>query len=72
MKINQPRNPNGRWRKAYLSDFGIKDSQIAACRMVCGSCGYGKEIAWVPVLKTGFCPKCTNQENHIKLGDTNV
>ena len=66
MKANQRREPNGRWRKTYLSDFGIKDSELAMCKMVCGKCGYGKEETWIPILKTGKCPKCGNQENHIK------
>lgn len=33
--------------------------------LVCASCGYGKDQPWRPVLITGYCPNCKNQEGHL-------
>ena len=61
-----PRKKNGRFQKATINMFGINDSELAMKPMICGNCGYGKDTKWIPILKTGICPKCENTENHIE------
>lgn len=55
------RDSKGRFRNFTLKDFGIEANTDY---MVCGKCGYGEKERWIPIVKTGICPKCGNQENH--------
>jgi len=57
------RSHNGRFAKPTFKDvFGV-DANTAP--LICGNCGYGGNGEFIPILKTGICPKCGNQENHI-------
>lgn len=56
------RGAGGKFIKPTLSNmFGI-DANTEP--LVCGKCGYGNSGEWFPVLITGYCPKCGNQEGH--------
>lgn len=54
MSRRQLRKSNGQWRKASLTDFGIKDSELQEGKAVCAHCNH----KWYPILKTGKCPSC--------------
>jgi len=32
--------------------------------MVCSECGHGEKTPWIPLLKTGYCLKCGNQNGN--------
>ncbi len=56
------RDVKGRFTKPTLSNmFGIQPNTEP---LVCGKCGYGSDGGWFPVLPTGYCPKCGNQEGN--------
>lgn len=55
------RDHGGRFRNPTLKDFGI---DVNIVPMICGKCGYGKDEDWYPLVKTGYCPMCNNEEGH--------
>lgn len=54
MSRRQLRQSDGRWRKANLTDFGIKNSELQTGKAICADCLH----EWYPILKTGKCPNC--------------
>jgi rubrerythrin len=54
------RQSNGRYKKAPSLCELMPNVNAAGEVMICGKCGH----EWRPVLTTGCCPKCDNQENH--------
>ncbi len=61
------RGSDGRFKKATFSDaFGIQPNIE---RLICGKCGHGKKGDFIPLIETGYCPLCNNQEGHIKHKD---
>jgi predicted nucleic-acid-binding Zn-ribbon protein len=59
----QMRKSNGQFFTPTLSDFGY---DVNSDYQVCQNCGYGEIEKWIPVLKTGICPKCQSQEKEPK------
>lgn len=61
------RSSNGRFKKTTFSDvFGVQPN---IDRLICGKCGHGKKGDFIPLLATGHCPECDNQEGHITLSE---
>ena len=60
------RGKNGRFVKITLASFGITAN---AERLICGKCGHGKRGVFFPIINTGHCPKCENQDGHIPFKD---
>lgn len=59
------RSGNGRFAKATFKNvFGIEANTQP---LICGNCGYGKKGEFIPLLSTGYCPICGNQEGHTPL-----
>jgi rubrerythrin len=54
------RRPNGRFREAPSLSELMPNVNSQAEVMTCGRCGH----EWIPVLTTGCCPMCSNQEDH--------
>ena len=64
------RNGNGRFAKPTFKElFGVEAN---AKPLVCGKCGYGGNGEFIPILRTGYCPKCRNQDGHYELERSNV
>lgn len=61
------RGSNGRFKKTTFRDVFGTDANIVP--LVCGKCSYGAKGEFIPLLRTGYCPKCGNQEGHITLSD---
>jgi predicted nucleic-acid-binding Zn-ribbon protein len=60
------RTSTGKFRRSTLQDIGIAKSEIQEGSAICKNCGYGKNEIWLPILKTGYCPKCKSQEKEEK------
>ena len=58
------RASGGQFRKTSLTDIGIDPREIQDDFAICAGCGYGADEGerWRPILRTGFCPRCTSQE----------
>lgn len=59
-RFNQRRR-NGRFGRMSCVELGlIREDQVACRPMICGKCGH----EWAPLITTGKCPNCGNQEGH--------
>ncbi len=56
------RDSRGRFRNPTFAElFGCEANTDA---LICGKCGYGEDENWFPLVRTGICPECGNEENH--------
>lgn len=59
------RAANGRFKRTTFKDlFGIEANTEP---LICGKCGYGKNKEFIPILLSGICPVCGNQDGHTLL-----
>lgn len=59
------RGAGGRFKKTSFEDlFGVTANTEP---LICGKCGYGGNGEFIPILKSGYCPICNNQEGHTPL-----
>lgn len=55
------RDSKGRFKKTTLEDLGF---DVNTTYLVCQKCGYGGKEKWMPIVRSGECPNCGNQEGH--------
>ena len=55
------RKSNGQFRSKPCLNELMPNVNSQAKVMLCGKCSH----EWIPVLTTGCCPECSNQEGHV-------
>ncbi len=58
------RDNKGRFRESTLADVGVPKELIQEDTAICADCGH----KWMPILKTGKCPKCNSQSKIDEYG----
>lgn len=59
MPSYQHRQPDGRWRRTTLQDFGVPAIDVNdGTEYRCLGCGE----RWIPILRSGVCPACGSDD----------
>ncbi len=58
------RRGDGTFRNFTMREILGNSANEESHKLICGSCGYGQDEPWIPIMLCGTCPKCNNQENH--------